>query len=199
MHPPLAELHTAQDQAILQFRAWAAKQVPCLDTETTGMEGQVWQLALVEQDTLTPRLHFTCQPEGEWSPKAAEMRDAHGADLSQCPPASAFTAQLPQGQQFLTWNAPFDLGAIARTWPDWQVRGECAMEAYAPLAERWSESLGLWKYVSLGEACTAEQVDVSHLAAAHNAYGDACRLALLVQAVARRETHAERAARETAP
>lgn len=199
--PASDEVQAQQDSAIKIFRQWQQATVATLDTETTGLEGRVWQFALVDSRTFTPLLAFNCDPGGEWSDKAAEMRDAQQVGVGDFPTSNLF-ADVVRGNLEshppVIWNADFDHAALERTWPGSTsgVPVLCAMRAYAPLYGEWSERRDTWKGCSLQTALDLEHVDTRHVPAAHSAYGDACRLALLIETVAARETQAEREHRE---
>ena len=61
-------------RAIMKFRQWAAvASTIVIDTETTGLEGMVWEFAAVRVYQPTPALAFLCNVEGPWSEKAIEM------------------------------------------------------------------------------------------------------------------------------
>lgn len=206
---PNPQEHQAQiDQAIKQFRAWDKAGVNLLDTETTGLEGKVWQLALVDSTSRAPLLVFHCDPgpDCEWSEVAEKMQRSQGIYPGDFPPAEAFTQvvwKTLQKHALVGWNVYFDIGAVARTWPlaereQHDLVAKCAMEVYAPLAGQWSESRGEWKYVSLEKACELEDVDTFRLPAPHTAYGDCVRLSRLIRRVADRETSSEQAKRQTA-
>lgn len=201
--PTYAEANDAKARAIAQFRQWAADPaVIVVDTETTALDGQVWELAAVRvapAPAPAPVLSFVCSPNSPWSERARKMHADRLEEIAHAPIAALFAAPLGgllRENRVLTYNAEFDAAAIARTWPDLRLPAfACVMTAYAPLAGKWSESRGAWKYVSLSEALERERVDVRGLPE-HTAYGDAARAALLVQAVAARETDAEREHRE---
>lgn len=199
--PTPDEVRAAQTAAIQQFREWASDpRALVVDTETTGLEGIVWEFAALRVWSSAPALAFITDGRGaQWSEKAREMHEGRMEEIAHAPIAALFAAPLGgllRENRVLTYNAEFDAAAIARTWPDLRLPAfACVMTAYAPLAGKWSESRGAWKYVSLSEALERERVDVRGLPE-HTAYGDAARAALLVQAVAARETDAEREHRE---
>lgn len=199
--PDQATLELAQMHAVVTCRALVDTGAVTLDTETGLADSRVWQLALVDGRTLTPLLSLVCHPgEVEWTERAAEMRDAQGLRPETFPAATVFgpVVAAAAAWQPAIWNAGFDVGAIGRTWPgrgDWS-RAVCIQDLYAPLTGEWSARRGAWKSGSLEEACVREGVDLRALASAHTAYGDACRLALLIRAVAARETDTERRVRE---
>lgn len=203
MKPNPQEHQKQIDQAVELFRTWRDSGVTLLDVETTGLEGRVWQLALVDSRTLTPLLAFTCAVGGNWSEVAAEMRDAQGVRMQDFPASNLFAdaveGNLAGRSPVVAWNADFDVAAITRTWPSAEAvaLATCAMRAYAPIYGQWSESRQEWKYASLDAALAHEDVDVSRLPAAHSAYGDCVRLAALIEAVAERETMSEQGERMT--
>ncbi|GGR13291.1 3'-5' exonuclease [Deinococcus ruber] len=185
-------------QAIRTFRRWARDEdALVLDTETTGLYGQVWDVAALSLTTLEPRVVFVCQPEGAWEPKARELHAARLDEILQAPPAAKFRQTLatalqavPLHSQVLTYGAEFDRAALLRTWPALRLPAfDCVMQAYAPLAGKWSESRGEWKWVSLQVACELEEVPVT--GTLHTALGDAQLTVQLIQAVARRQLAGE--------
>lgn len=202
MKPNPQEHQRQIDQAVGLFRTWRDSGVTLLDVETTGLEGRVWQLALVDSRTLAPLLAFTCAVGGTWSEVAAKMRDAQGVRMQDFPASNLFADAVEgnlAGRSPVAWNADFDVAAITRTWPNTEAvaLASCAMRAYAPIYGQWSESKQDWKYASLDAALKHEGVDTSRLPAAHSAYGDCVRLAALIEAVAERETASEQGERMT--
>ena len=181
-----------QTQAIIKFRRWA--EVPSMiviDTETTGLEGMVWEFAAVRVYQPTPTLAFLCATDGEWTPKALEMAGpdrleqismAMDKDSFFHPLYSLFGLNWP-----VSYNGAFDSAAVRRTWDTIPVPAfQCAMKTYAPLAGMWSEKRQEWKNVTLQSACEREGVDIA-LGEFHTAYGDALLCAALIQAVAARD------------
>ncbi|WP_278911573.1 hypothetical protein [Deinococcus wulumuqiensis] len=207
MKPNPQEHQKQIDMAVAQFRSWQSAGVNLLDVETTGLDGRVWQLALVDSRTHAPLLVLSCDPgpDCEWSEVAETMQRKQGVYPGDFPPAEAFGGavwETLEKHALVIWNDTFELGALARTWPlgegrSLQLTTSCAMRAYAPIYGQWSESKQDWKYASLDAALKHEGVDTSRLPAAHSAYGDCVRLAALIEAVAERETASEQGDRMT--
>ena len=200
MHQELNREHDIQ-QTIRTFRRWAGDEdALVLDTETTGLHGQVWDVAALSLITPMPRVAFVCQPTGDWEPKARALHAARLDELLQAPPPDKFRRMLetalhtvPLHSQVLTYGADFDRAAILRTWPALRLPAfDCVMRAYAPLAGKWSASRGEWKWVSLQAACELEGVPIT--AELHTGLGDAQLTVQLIQAVARRPLPEDRAA-----
>ncbi|EYB68844.1 hypothetical protein DEIPH_ctg017orf0222 [Deinococcus phoenicis] len=205
--PTEEQVHTAMTAAIRQFRAWADDpRVLVLDTETTGLQGGVFELAAVRVGEVWPLLAFLCAPGTDWTPAAITMHGHRLEEIKGAPQAmlmrralEATLQTVPLDSAVLTYNAEFDRTALLRTWPGLRLPAfACIMTAYAPLAGQWSETHGAWKYVGLTRALELEQVDTRGLPGEHTAYGDAVRAALLIQAVAQRLTPNEEEAREVA-
>lgn len=199
--PDAATTARQRTDALAQFRAWAADPLALvLDTETTSLEGEVWEIAAGRVQHPTPILHLRGEPRTEWGERALQMQDTDIRDqLRGLPHLSAYAgglAALIGNHHPLAWG-DFDHPAIERTCglqglPEF---GD-VMAAYAPLAGRWSESRGLWKFVKLEEACEAEGVPVGD-ARTHSAPGDVLLTARLIQAVAQRLPESYAAGTET--
>jgi DNA polymerase III subunit epsilon len=204
--PTHEEASQARARAIAQFREWAADPaVLIVDTETTGLDGRVWEFAAVRVQSPAPVLAFICDPGmyyQSWSAAAWDMHSERLVEFDTAPLSNYFESALGavlNVKNIISYGAAFDHSAIDRTWPELGLEEfGCILTAYAPLAGRWSESKGDWKYVSLSEALELEGEDLMDFRDAHTAYGDALRAAALVRAVARRETDDERGEREWA-
>lgn len=188
--PSESEHQQAIQAAIAQFKAWASDpKTIAVDTETTGLNGPAWEFAAVRSGQLVPVLAFTCAvpADTEWSAVALEMHRSRLPEIAVATQPINLTPALVDlmlQNRAVSYGADFDRGAMERTWQASFTIG-CAQEAYAPLAGRWSESRGVWKWVKLEEACQMEGIDTAPFLK-HSALGDAQLLALLIQAVAQR-------------
>ena len=166
MTPPLPHDYDQQRAAALaQFRAWAEDpRAAVLDTETTGKQGQVWEIGLTLVSTEKVLLHLMGNvPRGTiWEPGALRM---HGEALrDQLQGYAAFRdseseiRRVLSEYRLLAYNAEFDVAALRRslTWqcPDM----ECVMLAYAVVAGAWNAKYRNWKWVSLKDAAAREGI-----------------------------------------
>jgi DNA polymerase III subunit epsilon len=198
----------ARAYAHAQFAAWANDPLSLvLDVETTGLTGDVWEVAAVRVWDRAPVYVVRGQVGTEWSERALEM---HGADIAERLEGLPHLRGHVEGitgllgrNRVLTWGAEFDRAQLVQTLGRDLAPFECVMSAYAPLAGNWSESKQIWKWVSLAEAARLEDLAVNADDQAHTALGDARLTAQLIQAVAQRlpesypqETEWEREARQ---
>ncbi|MFK7603602.1 hypothetical protein ACI3L1_15465 [Deinococcus sp. SM5_A1] len=198
-HPE--DLFDAQTDAIGLFREWASDpNTLIVDTETTRLEGGVWEFAAVRLRHPSPVLAYICQPETEWGEKARPMHVARLAEIRAAPRADVFravTCEVLNTSRSLSYGGDSDHAVLERTFPGEELPAfGCILTAYAPIYGEWSEKHQDWTFASLTAALEREQVDVSTLPAEHTAYGDALRAALLVQAVAQQLTPFEEEARD---
>ena len=184
-----------QTFSIMRFRRWATlRHVLVIDTETTGLNGCVWDFAAVRVHDLMPVLSFTCNPYAEWEPDALSMAGPEGLELVSIS-IDARAMYHPLDQMFsrnecVSYGGQFDTCAIRRTWDNLPVPDvQCAMSAYAPLAGQWSDKYQGWGFVSLRSACEREGVPV--IDGTHRAFADALMLAALIRAVAKLPTQEE--------
>lgn len=208
--PSPAQVQEAQDRARAQFRAWYHHpRAAVVDTEATGLEGRafVFDFAAVPVatglPTPAPLLSFLCTPpaDAEWSDAARAMHTDRLTWAARCGIEAYSSPLLEVLSTFpvLAYGAEYDRDRLRFTLTEAGCPSEfpdfsCVKEAYAPLAEKWSESRGFWKFVSLEEACRREGVDIGDLQR-HTAYGDAVATARLIRAVA---TSAKASARDNA-
>lgn len=205
-HPsPDPETITRQrTEALAQFRAWVADPLAlAVDAETTSLEGEAWEIAAGRVGHPTPALHLRGEPRTEWGERALAMQDADIREqLRGLPHLSVHAGELDtllRSHHPVAWREEFDRAAIERTCGLHSLpKFADAMEAYAPLAGRWSKSKGLWKFVKLEEACELEGVPMEDVRV-HSAPGDVLLLTRLIQAVARRSPESYSRAPEPRP
>lgn len=185
----------AVDHAVKRFRSWHNDpETGYLDTETTGLNGQVIEVALVDREG-TVHFHSRVQPTVPVEPDALAVHGLSDADLADAPSWREVAVQLQPvlaGRRIVAFNADFDRArlktsdeAYGLTPAGEPIRWRCAMEAYAPLHGDWSDYHGDWRWTSLRGACL--QMGVPPEAVVHGALGGAQALARLVAAVAQRD------------
>lgn len=200
-----------RDAAIRNMREITSVPDWCvIDTETTGLEGYVWQVAVIDGPTGVPRLLLNLPvPQGaSWSEKAAEYHDAQGltakhlhVDTTSSVGLITLKDVLRQYRHVVAYNAKFDRERLRSTYnawhcpfvPDLRLTWHCAAEAYAPAMGRLRSSGG-YKMVKLEEALREE--GLQHYPNAHHALWDALVTHELVTDVAAQETNSEREERE---
>ena len=180
--------------AVQQFARWfATPDLLILDTETTGLEGQVIELAVatVAGDVL---LNTQVQPT---IPVEEDARAVHGLtdrQLAKAPTWPTVAARLHAvvGERLLlAYDAGFDRMRIAQTARAHGVvspledprRWRDAMTTYAPLNWQLRRNQE-WRWTSLADACL--QQGVAPEPRLHRAVGGALALARLVTAIAAR-------------
>lgn len=200
------------EATLAQFQAWTAFAYPgtaVLDTETTDLDGEIIELAIVTVDgevlfdeRIRPRF-----------PISAGAQAVHGitdADLADRPDFVHFWPRIRRlicERQILVYNRDFDfqvlfnsLRAVNPAWYKgdpasgdpytadyWALtqarqRAQCVMQAYAPLAGHWTD-WGGYRWAKLADACAARGVDLGDVRP-HSAVGDALATARLVRACA---------------
>ena len=183
------------------FRRWAAlPNLAVLDTETTGLRGEVIELAIVNgagETLFNARMKPSCQVE----PGAHAVHGITDADLAGLPTIADYWPELREilnAHRVVIYNRSFDLPRLRQSldaaMPGWfddreqrdaaafdqlHYTSECVMLAYAPV---WSPSL---RWAKLADACRREGVETADLGAAHSALGDCLRTLRLIRAVAR--------------
>ncbi len=191
----LGSYQNAVDRAVKRFRIWHADpETGYLDTETTGLTGQVIEVALVDRES-TVQFHSQVRPTIPIEPEAQAVHGLRDADLVDAPSWPEVAAQLRPllaGRRVVAYNADFDWARLKTsddayglvdesTPPIWR----CAMEAYGPLGGDWSDYHADWCWTSLLAAC--RRMGVPPEPAVHRAIGGAQALARLVTAVAERD------------
>ncbi|GGR31281.1 3'-5' exonuclease [Deinococcus ruber] len=179
------------------FRRWAAlPNLAVLDTETTGLHGEVIELAIVDGSgavLFDERIRPTCPIE----PGAQAIHGITDADLADLPGIAHHWPRLRSilaERHVLIYNRDFDVYRLLHSLhmgvPHWDPQAEhtqgfghfhrtseCVMRAYAA-------SKGYRRWVKLVTACRDERIETADLDAAHSALGDALRTLRLIQAVA---------------
>ena len=193
--------------ALDPFRRWAElPNLAVLDSETTGLHGEIIELAIVDgagQPLFNERIRPTCPVE----PGAQAIHGISDADLEGLPSIAAHWPRLSEiflNHHLVIYNRNFDLGrlkcsmtAAQPTWMDsvsdqylaWHhlhTTSECVMEAYAPIYGWWNDYHRSYRWAKLTDACATEKVKTDDLDAAHSAVGDCLRTLRLVHAVAQR-------------
>ncbi len=194
--------------------AWRERNPLFLDTETTGLEGQIVQVAVVD---LAGNVLLDTLVKPTWSVED-EARAVHGITdemLVSAPPFETVWTQLREilrGRLVLIYNKAFDVHAICNSarderddvtalWDEvykflrdgltWQAacQIECVMELFATFYGDYSPRHGAYRWKSLDLAARHFQVETPQN---HRALGDAqlCRLVFLGMCESRDKEHA---------
>ena len=196
--------------ALDPFRRWAElPNLAVLDSETTGLHGQIIELAIVNgngEALFNERVKPTCPVE----PGAQAIHGITDADLAHLPGMPAHWERLSeifQTHHVLVYDKGFDVYRLEasmtaalpgwfegpggkgysdmyRPWQQLQRTSECVMLAYAPVYGNWNDHHHSWRWAKLVDACAREGVQTSDLDAAHSALGDCLRTLRLVHKVA---------------
>lgn len=199
-------------QATLMAREWMEARPVFLDTETTALDGEVCEIAVVDADG-TVLLDSLVRPQGAFHPDATAV---HGIDAETVKDAPTFEEiwerlrSVIEGRLVVVYNAQFDRGRLIRSaWdgngtrlacfdevfryagerdamPDGPglPRWECAMKLYARFfGERNFARGGSYKWQKL-EKAYGDVVKEGERLNAHRARGDAemCRRVVLALA-----------------
>ncbi len=157
-----------RDAAIVWARETVARaNYLVLDTETTALDGELVEIAVLRPDGTTA-LDTLIKPSGEMG-----ATDIHSITAAMAAGAPAFASIAPvlktlltgvAGRTVIVYNAPFDRSILEREVAsmsgqegekqaanDWiqQVRWECLMEAYASYCGEWSERHGSYTWQPL--------------------------------------------------
>jgi DNA polymerase III epsilon subunit-like protein len=180
-----------------EARQWLKDGCFVLDTETTGLgnDDQIVQLAIVDSHgvVLVDTLVYTTHPIGD---KAAAI---HGITADQLVNAPTIT-EIKIGDQTLrewlleyedrivTYNAAFDARLLNQSLFDAATfRADmfdfkrCAMTLYARHNGEWDSRKGSYRWVSLANACEAEDLPAPD----HSALADATATLALIKQLAR--------------
>lgn len=190
------------------FLDWATDpQLAVLDTETTGLQGEVIELALVDawgRTLFDERIRPSCPIE----PGAQAVHGISDADVQDCPTIAEFWPRLRDlltSHHVVIYNKAFDLPRLVQSldaaMPGWHTapeggpstdlkafwavsdRARCVMLAYAPVHGQRG-SWDSWRWARLRDACVRRGVREDDLPGAHNALGDCLRTLRLIQATA---------------
>jgi len=185
--------------------AWAAALVAennyvVLDTETTGLKGEVISVAVVAPDGSVL---------GEWLVKPTEriteeaMR-VHGITDEMLTDAPGFAEVWPEilrcvlGKTVVIYNAGFDVARLVTSAKRAGIRlgaleTRCVMAQFARFYGEWNDYHGDYKWQSLATACSSLGISLS---GQHSALGDATAAAAVVRMLARMGEYAERVPEE---
>lgn len=137
-----------------------------LDTETTGLEGQIIEVSIIKVDG-TVLLDTLIRPLPSWlaregSPLIPASETAiHGIDDEAVKDAPGFAEVYPEIKRILEaasrvviYNEEFDRGRLSsdcrlHKLPNLEFKGECAMLWYAAWYGEWSEYRGSFKWQRL--------------------------------------------------
>ena len=196
------------------FQRWAnLDNLAVLDSETTGLYGEVIELAIVDghgQTLFDERMKPRCEVE----PGAQRIHGISDADLAGLPGIEVHWPRLSEifsSRHIVIYNQSFDTGVLSRSldaaMPNWHIgpgsdggpfsdayrpfqhftrTSECVMQAYAPVYGDWNGHFHSYRWAKLVHACQRERVRTDDLDQAHSALGDALRTLRLIQAVASR-------------
>lgn len=183
-------------EALAQFRRWAADpRLLVLDTETTGLEGDVVELAVTDL-TEQPLLDVQVRPTTPFTQRAIELHGIRPEHVAQLPLISAHASPLASvlaGRTVVTFGAAFDTGSVTRSFdhaqPDWRETTPlepllggwgCVMNAYADYAAVQDRKGRGNRWFSLQAACEREGVETGDLRL-HRAMSDARLTARLIR------------------
>lgn len=152
------------DRAITAARKLVARHDwVVLDTETTGLDGYVVQIAVINDDGQV-LLDTLVNP---LAPVEAGARAVHGISDEQLAGAPTFADVLPQlraavrGRRVVVYNAAFDLGILradlSRLGEPLEEEGQalgaarwvCAMDIYSRYCAEWSDYHRDWRWQRL--------------------------------------------------
>ena len=210
----MSDPETIRAEVLAPFKRWSSETgyfgPVVLDSETTDLNGEVIELAIVGLDG---RVLFDerIRPVGKVSPGAQAV---HGITDAALAGRQRISAHWPRIRRILSqhpvlvYNRNFDFNALYRSldaaMPDWYKaevgasdpysadhllhqmawrHAECVMEAYAPVAGHWNARYGSYRWARLTDACEQRGVDLGDLQA-HSALGDAQATVRLIHATA---------------
>lgn len=119
--PTVAVMNRSWPALVVAARAgwWIhARRAVVLDTETTGLDGQVCELAALDAATGTVLFDSLIRPDCPVEDDAAAVHGISAARLHNAPTWSQVWPMLTwalQGRLLAAYNAPFDQAAIVRT------------------------------------------------------------------------------------
>ncbi|OLV20193.1 3'-5' exonuclease [Deinococcus marmoris] len=176
-------------KGLKKLQRWAAApNMLILDTETTGLAGQIIEIAVVRLDG-TPLVNTLVRPTvaiEEGAHRVHGLTEADLRDAPSWPEVLALLSPVMQGHWCVAFSADFDRRACATSNAAHGLSNpltdaqfwRCAMNAYAPIGWHWSDYHGEWRWTSLRNACL--QQDVPPEAETHRALGGAQALAALM-------------------
>lgn len=192
-HDALSNCQDDFRKALRTFARWHADpNLLIVDTETTGLDGEVIEIAVatVQGEVLFDSLVRPTVPIEQGATKVHGLTDADLAGAPGWPHVREQLTAVLRGRWLLAFNAAFDRQAIARTSRAHGIDGDplgeapfwqCAMTAYAPLGWELRRDQE-WRWVGLKDACLQQRVPGE--GQIHRARGGALALARLVQALA---------------
>ncbi|WP_051096993.1 3'-5' exonuclease [Deinococcus aquatilis] len=153
----------AVDHAVKRFRFWYDDlQTGYLNTETTGLSGQVIEVALVDRHGHL-QFYSKVRPTIPVEPEAQAVHDLSDAELADAPSWTEVIRQvrpLLARRRIVAYNADFDRARLKTsdeahglTPQDHPPIWRCAMDAYGPLHGDWSEYPADCCWTSLLAAC----------------------------------------------
>ncbi|WP_158680066.1 3'-5' exonuclease [Deinococcus sp. NW-56] len=186
--------HHAETVAL--FRQWArSPDAVVLDTETTGLEGHIIEIAVctVAGEVLLNTLVRNAVPIEEGAQRVHGITEEMLRTAPTFPFLAPHIRDVVRGKTALIYNADFDFRRLRATRRahglEKGVLGRsataCVMEAYAVLHGDYDPESGDYTWVSLARACGA--MGVTPQGQAHRAAGDALTTAALIRAVAGRD------------
>ena len=197
------QMPLTSEDALAQFRRWAADaHLVTLDTETTGLDGDVVELALTDL-TEQPLLDVQVRPTTPFTEKAVEMHGIHPEHVAHLPLIGAHSEALAVvlvGRTVVAYGAEFDLKRVVQSFdhaqPDWRtstsleellVNWGCVRDAYADYAAVPDAKGRGNRWFSLADACKREGVETEDLTL-HRAMSDARLTARLIRKLGRVST-----------
>lgn len=192
----LAHYQQHHADTVAQFRRWATSpDVVVLDTETTGLDGHVIEIAVctVAGELLLDTLVRSIVPIEEGAQRVHGITEEMLRTAPGFPHVAPHIREVLRGKVACIYNADFDLrrlratrrahglekGVLARS------STACVMEAYAVLHGDYEPESQEYTWVSLAWACG--EMGVTPAGPAHRAAGDALTTAALIRAVAERD------------
>lgn len=158
-----------------------------LDTETTGLKGEILQIAIVDSKGNT-LLNTLLQPKREIEPGATAVHGITADMVKGYPTYPDLLTQLKEiltGQNVIVYNAKFDremLHLTAEAWGlpkvEWKelAMWYCAMERFASIYGDWNSYHQSYRWQKLSTAASYYGIPVVN---AHDALGD-CLMTLEV-------------------
>lgn len=167
--------------------ALASENYVVLDTETTGLDGEVCQVGIIDATgkTLLDILVKPVHPIPEDATRVHGITNDDVADALNFGAVRPIIINLISGRDVIVYNATFDrkllhLSAEAEGLPKVDYKGfsrwHCAMEAFAPIYGEYNAYYGTYRWKSLSIAAAYFGIEAD---GAHTAIAD-CRTTLAV-------------------